>query len=318
MNKLLENSIISIQIGIEDYFSNDSKRIASCVRNLYSGILLLFKAKLLDLCPPNSDEVLIKKEIIPVIDGNKLVFKGKGDNTIDVRDIEVRFKSLNIKTDWPIIKKIQKERNFIEHYYAASNIDTLKSIIVNTLVIVNDFIKNELSLKPIDLLGDTWLKMITIKDIYLNEKSECINKIEKMFSFEENQIQVVKNMYCNNCGSELLIPVSTTNDIRNAMMECTICKNKIIVINIFEKIVEEIFDPDGFENAKMGISNIKECPECGKYTFSELENKCYFCTFEKEYTECERCGAELSLEEQECDGLCFYCYDQFQKTMEDD
>jgi hypothetical protein len=42
MNKLLENAIISIQIGIDDYFSNDSRRIISCVRNLYSGILLLF------------------------------------------------------------------------------------------------------------------------------------------------------------------------------------------------------------------------------------------------------------------------------------
>jgi hypothetical protein len=186
MNKLLDNAIISIQIGIEDYFSNDSKRIISCVRNLYSGILLLFKAKLLNLCPPDSGEVLIKKEIIPVLDGNNVVFKSKGNKTIDVRDIAVRFKSLNIKTDWSIIEKIQEERNFIEHYYASSNVDVLKSIIVNTFIIANNFIKNELSLKPIDLLGDTWLKMITIRDIYLNEKFECTKKIEGMFSFEED------------------------------------------------------------------------------------------------------------------------------------
>lgn len=318
MNKLLENSIASIQVGVEDYFSNDTKRISSCVRNLFSGILLLFKAKLLDLCPLDSNEILIKKEIIPILKNGQLMFIGKGKTTIDVREIQERFKSLNIKTDWIIIEKIQKERNYIEHYYASSSIDVLKSLIVSTFIIVNDFIRNELGLNPKDLLDETWTKMIKIREVYLKEKQNCENKIDAMFLFEENQMLVVKNMYCENCGSELLVPVVPENNINNAMIECTICKNKFKVIDVFEKIVENVFDPDGFENAKIGISNIKECPECGKFAFTENENKCFFCSYEKEYTECERCGAELSLEEQECEGLCFYCYDQFQKIIEDD
>ena len=134
MNKLLENSVSSIQIGVEDYFSNDTKRILSCVRNLSAGILLLFKSKLLDMCPLDSKEVLIKKKVIPILKDGQLRFIGKGETTIDVREIQERFN----------------------------------------------------------------------------------------------------------------------------------------------------------------------------------------CSHEKEYTKCERCGAELSLEEQECEGLCFYCYDQFQKIMEDD
>ena len=117
MNNLFENAIASIQIGIEDYFSSDTKRITSCVRNLFSGILLLFKAKLLDLCPSDSNEVLIKKEIIPRIKNGKIVLEGKGILTINVKEIRERFTSLNIKTNWSIIKKIQNERNYIEHYY---------------------------------------------------------------------------------------------------------------------------------------------------------------------------------------------------------
>jgi hypothetical protein len=50
----------------------------------------------------------------------------------------------------------------------------------------------------------------------------------------------------------------------------------------------------------------------------EIENICYYCSYEKDYTECARCGAELSVEEQDCDGFCFYCYDQYQKLFEND
>jgi hypothetical protein len=270
------------------------------------------------LSPLGSNEVLIKKMIIPKFKGGQIVFEGKGERTIDFMEIQERFNSLDIKTNWSIIRKIQKERNYIEHYYAFSSIDVIKPLIAKTCLIVNVFIKNEFKLNPKDLLGDTWLKMISIRDIYLKEKLDCENKIDVMFLFDENQIEVIKNMYCKNCGSELLLPVSTENDINNAMMKCTICENTFKVMDLFEETVDYAFNPNSYENAKMGITNIKECPECGKYTFSENENACYFCSYEKEYIECERCFAGLSLEEQECEGFCFYCYDQFQKIMKDD
>ena len=318
MNKLLENAILSIQIGVEDYFSKDTKRITSCVRNLFSGILLLFKARLLDLSPLDSNEVLIKKVIIPKFKGGKITFEGKGKQTIDVKEIQERFISLDIKTNWSIIEKMQSERNFVEHYYVSSSIDVIKSLIAKTCLIVNVFIKNEFKLNPMDLLGDTWIKMISIRDVYLKDKIDCGKKIDEMLPLQEKQIHVIKNMYCKNCGSELLVPISSEDDIDNVKMKCTICESVFKVVDMFEETVDYVFDPDGYENAKMGITNIKECPECGKYTFSENENVCYFCSYEKEYIECERCYAGLSLEEQECAGLCFYCYDQFQKIMEDD
>lgn len=57
---ILQNAIDSIALGIEDYNSSDSRRLISCTRNLFAGILLLFKHKLAILSPPGSDEVLIK------------------------------------------------------------------------------------------------------------------------------------------------------------------------------------------------------------------------------------------------------------------
>ena len=319
MNKLLNNAIISIKLGVNDYLSADPDKVFSCVRNLFSGIALLFKAKLLDLCPVDSEEVLIKKDIIPVMIGGKLVFKGYKSSTIDIGEIEKRFNSLNIKTDWNVIRRIQRERNNIEHYYPLSGIDVLRGIIVDTFNLANEFIKNEMNLEPKDLFEKTWDDMLKIKEIFQNEKNKCDKLIDENFDLDDNQMIVARNIYCTNCGSELLIPKTKTDNIDDAILICTNCKNEIKVMDVFEKTVEEVFDPESYYNARYGIeARIKTCPECNKDTFDEVEDICYYCSYEKDYTECMRCGAELGIDEQDCEGFCFYCYDQFQKLDEDD
>ena len=68
---ILKNAVDSISLGIEDYQlgigdceSSDPRRLVSCTRNLFAGIILLFKHKLAKLSPPGSDEVLIKQRIL--------------------------------------------------------------------------------------------------------------------------------------------------------------------------------------------------------------------------------------------------------------
>ena len=74
---LFNNAIDSIKIGVEDYYSEDSRRSISAVRNIFAGFLLLYKTKLCDLSPDDRKELLIKKNISPVItkDG-ELTFEG--------------------------------------------------------------------------------------------------------------------------------------------------------------------------------------------------------------------------------------------------
>ena len=64
---ILKNAIDSIEIGLEDYNTGEERRFLSATRNLYAGILLLFKYKLVLLSPPDSDEVLIKTSIKPIL-----------------------------------------------------------------------------------------------------------------------------------------------------------------------------------------------------------------------------------------------------------
>lgn len=46
MDTILTNAIQSIQIGVEDYRSDDRRRLLSAIRNVQAGILLLCKEKL--------------------------------------------------------------------------------------------------------------------------------------------------------------------------------------------------------------------------------------------------------------------------------
>ncbi len=70
--RLLENAVHSISMGLEDFESSESnqRRIISSVRNLFAGILLLFKHKLNLLC---TDESLIKQKITPIFNENGIV-----------------------------------------------------------------------------------------------------------------------------------------------------------------------------------------------------------------------------------------------------
>jgi len=49
MHTILDNAIQSIQIGIEDYRSDDPRRLLSAVRNVRTGIVLLCEEQLPDV-----------------------------------------------------------------------------------------------------------------------------------------------------------------------------------------------------------------------------------------------------------------------------
>lgn len=51
---IIQNAIDSIQIGVEDFQSDDDRRSVSAVRNIAAGILLLYKEKLCQLSPSDN------------------------------------------------------------------------------------------------------------------------------------------------------------------------------------------------------------------------------------------------------------------------
>jgi hypothetical protein len=87
LDTILKNGIASIQLGVEDYQSSDARRAISATRNIVAGILLLFKERLRELSPSDSEEVLLKKRVQPVMDTRGTVtFEGDGRNTVGVQE----------------------------------------------------------------------------------------------------------------------------------------------------------------------------------------------------------------------------------------
>ena len=169
---ILKNAIDSIAVGLEDYSSPDQRRVISCTRNIFAGILLLFKHKLSILSSTGSDEALIKQRVLPVLDNSDhLEWKGKGNKTVDVQGIMERFESLNIDVDWKRINKINNFRNDIEHYFSNLKHETIRSLISDSFLIINDFIRNHLNEDPKALLGDeAWAVLIEVNEVYERER----------------------------------------------------------------------------------------------------------------------------------------------------
>ena len=70
MNTLFENAVQSLQIGIEDYQSNDPRRPLSAVRNFYAGVLLLAKEVLIRAAPNADPSDVLSTRYKPVPDGS--------------------------------------------------------------------------------------------------------------------------------------------------------------------------------------------------------------------------------------------------------
>lgn len=203
---LLKNAIVSIRLGLDDYELGTDERIISSIRNLYAGLLLLFKEKLLRLSPKGSEEVLIKSQIVPVHEKGRIRFKGEGKKTIELEQIKKRFDKLGIKFEWQRVNAIQEKRNDIEHYYTKDKKSAIREVISNTFIVISDFVRNQLDEDPRDLLGlKYWNTMLSTSELYENERENCLELL-KLIDWQPTGINP-DDIRCSSCGSSLVAPL---------------------------------------------------------------------------------------------------------------
>lgn len=319
MSDILRNAIISIQLGIEDFNSNNDKRAISAVRNIYSGILLLFKEKLRRLSPTNSDEVLLKQRIIPKMIDGELKFIGKGKKTVDFDQIKDRFKTIHVETEWDILREIQIERNNLEHYYSSVPLRSLRNVLAKSFIIIKDFVERELNEKPYNLLGETtWATFLENNEVYESEKKKCSDMIEKNITSSEINKELIHRAICIHCGYPLVFPVEEAIDIKDIRLTCLSCNREFMFYENVNTIMEKGYEYENYRRYKdIGETEIVECPSCRKYSYSRSEEKCLLCGYEKEYSNCWRCGNPLDIEEQIHEGLCDSCAYYKEKLSEE-
>lgn len=262
---ILKNAVDSISIGLEDFASPDQRRVFSCTRNIFAGILLLFKYKLSLLSAQDSDEALIKQRVLPVLDENKnLQWKGKGKKTVDVQNIKERFESLNIDVDWNRIEKINNFRNDIEHYYSSLKHEAIRSLISDSFIIINDFIRMHLNEDPKTLLGDdAWAVLIEVSEVYEREKAECVAAIENLEFFDSEIMNAFEGYSCDECGSGLIEPSIHEGEAIESEFICKSCGKTIPYEVIVKLAISEYFSHKVYlSHTDGGDTPITDCPEC--------------------------------------------------------
>lgn len=315
---LAQNAIDSIQIGVEDYLSADERRQLSAVRNITAGILLLYKEKLCRMSPSHDKEALIKKEIRPVDDGTgNIVFVGKGKKTVDVRQIKERFESLKITTDWGRFDEIIQLRNDIEHYYTNKSLDAVRELVAKSFLLIRDFLVHQLNEDPIDFLGqDCWNALLDVADVYKAEENSCQESLEKIdwrFSTLEEAIVEIR---CPKCHSSLVKSEEEGAYDAGIDLICSSCGDTFDVMTVIEQCITDSLAGEAYIAATDGGEPPYDiCPECMRDTYVFVEGCCVACSYERKYTKCERCGAGISLNEQDLGGYCGYCNYQIEKVM---
>jgi ribosomal protein L37E len=306
---LLENDIQSIQVGVEDYGVGSSPRLLSAARNIHAGILLLFKEALHRLSPPNSNDALIMSNIVPTKDSNgNIVFVGRGKSTVKTAEIQERFKSLLITTDWKRFEKINRVRNEIEHFYPNVTQAALQGLIADSFLLIRNFIQAELAEEPHALLGDqTWQMMLQVAEVYEEEKKHCAIQLNKIDWESEALAEGIMELSCKACGSELLKPKDEKQSYQETVLVCSSCGDSEAYDSFVPRAIDAALGAEAYLSMKDGVESLYvDCPECGLETYIVEENRCAACG-ESVETTCIRCGSTIPPEELSSSPMCGWC-----------
>lgn len=310
MDTILKNAIASIQLGVEDFQSDDERRSLSAVRNLTAGILLLFKEKLRQLSPAGSDEVLIKKNIRPTPGaGGAVTFQGEGKKTVDVQEIKERFRSLGVEADFGRVDEVIRLRNDVEHYRTGATAETIKVVLAKSFVVIRDFIAAELNEDPANLLGEsTWGTLLEENDVYERELAACRAALDEVDWGSAVLHEIAHHIRCQHCGSDLVRPTDPEVEHRYQLeLRCFSCGQESSFDDVIEAAVGDFYEWDTYVAMTGGGDRpTAACHECGKETFILDEGICVACNGELEFTECSICGEGLGPDDQGNNGLCGY------------
>lgn len=312
MNSLLDNAVLSIQLGLEDYTSSDKRRIVSAARNLYAGVLLLCKEVLRRLSPAGSNDVLIrtKKKAVKKPDGS-VHLVGDGRKTIDRVEIEETFKELQLKVDLSKLRRLAEIRNDIEHMHSGVGPALIQEAIADAMTIIRAAVVNELHEEPGPLLGsEAWNALLNEAEVFKAEQKACGESFDGIDWKSEALADAAQEFRCPHCTSTL---VKNNNAAATSFDElsliCSKCGEEAETDVVIEEALTRAFGWDSHEAAKEGLEGpLENCPECDCDTFVIGEGRCASCGFSLKGYECAICSESLSIEDYRYgDGkLCSY------------
>jgi hypothetical protein len=335
--KLKENALTSIRLGIEDFQrtkqpkeqGGDPARALSAVRNLFAGILLLFKYKIaVSVDDPDDAPALIfnPPEVMPQADGNGgIEWKPTGKfrkTTIDVATIKKRFEGFDIDVDWHAIEKMQECRNHLEHLHPANTLGEVADFVADMFPMLREFIQTQLNEQPADLLETAWPVMLAHHEFFTNTMATCAAAWDDA-GIPELMRPWLDQCRCEECGSSLLRPsqddieggASVESQDKSFEYICVACGHSDLIAPLMIKALNDAYDYDPRDGGEPGV---EDCNGCDRSTFLIHEQHCLWCGAELDYTECSVCEEALGQGDQDNGGLCGYHAHVFDKVMRDD
>lgn len=323
MKELLENAVLSIELGVEDFEADDQRRLLSAIRNLYAGVLLLCKQVLWNESPVGSDGALIYKELVPEkqADGTVLMKPKKAHrNTIDRRLIEERFKSLDLDLDWDRLTKLANIRNDAEHLFLKATPTVAREVLASAMPLIERLLVEHLEEEPLAVFKDeVWQKLLENREVFDAQQARCRDTFKAVDWSGEIFTRALPFLRCPHCSSPLVRCVETENmAFDNLWTECAECGEEIERETLFEKAFDDVNDQEAYSVAKDGgMPSVTTCPICDRESWSRRDRKCVFCNEDRLI--CELCETECDPEDYNTlDGLCSSCSWGMQKAMRDD
>lgn len=312
---LLKQALESIELGVEDFENAEPRRVASAVRNLYAGVLLLLKEKLVRMSPPGSGDVLLYQKWRAAQTPGGVVLKGKGKNTVGTEEIIERFKDLGLSIDERRLRKLQEIRNDVEHHVSSHPEAVVRKAVAESFVIIVDALSNHLGIKPGDVLSQPiWNAMHTTADTYQQLRIRCKESRLSLGGIPDWGTEIIEEAAeCPHCGSDLV--EAAGRDYFESKFTCLVCTESFDMADFAERALASKKMVGDYIAMTDGADKVVDtCPSCTRDTFLVEEDVCAACGETRSYRRCRRCDAELGLDEQET-GMCSYCDHVYEKMM---
>lgn len=257
--------------------------------------------------------------IVPVLDDDgEVVLVGKKGQSVDVQDIEERFKALKITgITWHLLHDLRRVRNDIEHYYTNLPRERLRQSMAGTFHLIQQFCLPYLDMHPVDFIGNEYWEFLTEEDAFFTEElKECHANLNQV-TWPLTALKAATNsMHCLKCESPLIRAVDPKVDVYMLEFSCTKCGE----VSGYEPFVEAAllkhFEGANYQAVMDGCDfPLETCFACGMETWVVSEAKCAACLSVPEHTECWRCGNGLSVAEFDLGGLCGYCNNVRERVM---
>ncbi len=312
MNSLLDNAIVSIQLGLEDFASGDNRRTISAARNLYAGVLLLCKEVLRQLSPSDSNDVLIRTKSRAIKDddgGVRLV--GDGRRTIDRVEIEILFKQLKLNVDLSKLKRLAEIRNDIEHMHPRVGLLIIHEAIADAMPIIRAIITNELREEPVLLLGsNAWDALLNEERVFKEEQDSCRASFGTVDWQSAVLAEEATELRCPHCTSTLLRnDNASAAEFDELLLVCSKCGEHAEQEAVLEDTLTRTFEWEAYvAMTDGGEAPLEKCPECDLNTYIVSDGRRANCEFSLEGYECAVCSIPLSVDDYRYgDGkLCSY------------